>query len=204
MLQETESRIPRDQDGRIPFDPAWLPERFQPEWDRLVRQKGDAVPDNTRGLGPMPAFTPVIMARFLAAFAATGRLGTACRAVGLGNQALENARERFPDFDEAIDEAYQEFTDRLHEEAVRRAVDGWDEPVFYQGEVVGYIRRKSDRILEMLLKAHIPDKFRDKLDVNASVTGGVLVAPAAVTVADWAAQFSALAAPTVIEHQPSA
>jgi hypothetical protein len=40
----------------------------------------------------------------------------------------------------------------LEAEARRRAVQGWDEPVFHQGRKVGTIRKYSDRMLEILLK----------------------------------------------------
>jgi hypothetical protein len=43
--------------------------------------------------------------------------------------------------------------DALEREAWRRAVEGFDEPVHYQGEVVGYVKKYSDRMLELLLKA---------------------------------------------------
>lgn len=46
-------------------------------------------------------------------------------------------------------------------EAHRRAVKGWKEPVYYKGIECGTIRRFSDRLLELLLKADNP-KYRDQ------------------------------------------
>ncbi len=66
-----------------------------------------------------------------------------------------------------------------------RAIEGWDEPVFYQGRVVGKMRKYSDRMLEMLAKKEIPG-FRDKSEVDVNVSGGVLVVhKPAGTKADW-------------------
>ncbi len=45
---------------------------------------------------------------------------------------------------------------RREEEAVRRAVDGINEPVFYKGRQVGDIRRFSDTLLIFLMKAGDP------------------------------------------------
>jgi hypothetical protein len=43
----------------------------------------------------------------------------------------------------------------------RRALVGAEEPVYYQGKVVGYTHRKSDYCLGMILKAH-QRKYCDK------------------------------------------
>ena len=51
----------------------------------------------------------------------------------------------------------------LHE----RAVEGVDEPIVnHLGQVVGYKKKYSDRLLEVQLKALDPDKYSDKKDVN--------------------------------------
>jgi hypothetical protein len=69
---------------------------------------------------------------------------------------------------ELWDLSYAKFRESLALEARSRAVDGWDEPVFYKGEEVGYIPRKSDRLLELMLKAHLPE-YRDKLELSGGV-----------------------------------
>jgi hypothetical protein len=51
----------------------------------------------------------------------------------------------------------------LADEAVRRAKDGYDEPIFYQGQPTGYtIRRYSEGLLMMLLKGWRPERYRNK------------------------------------------
>ena len=66
-----------------------------------------------------------------------------------------------PDFALAWDEAVNIAADALEREAWRRAVEGFEEPVHYRGEVVGYVKKYSDRMLELLLKAHRPEKYRE-------------------------------------------
>jgi hypothetical protein len=44
-------------------------------------------------------------------------------------------------------------------EADRRAMEGWDEPIVWRGEVTGEIRRYSDRLLELQLRAGDPEKY---------------------------------------------
>ena len=50
-------------------------------------------------------------------------------------------------------EAEDEFLDKCEAECVRRAYSGYDEPVYYQGEEVGYVRKYSDRLLMFHLRA---------------------------------------------------
>ena len=55
------------------------------------------------------------------------------------------------------------------------------------------IRRYSDRLLEVLLKARRPETFRENMKLEAHVTGGVLAIPqsdqANLSAEDWAARF---------------
>jgi hypothetical protein len=64
--------------------------------------------------------------------------------------------------------AREEAVDLLEGEALRRAVQGVEEPVFYKGERVdkGQVRRYSDVLLIFLLKANRPVKFRDRVEIT--------------------------------------
>lgn len=52
------------------------------------------------------------------------------------------------------------------EEAHRRAVEGWDEGVYFKGELCGQERKFSDRLLELLLKADNPKYRGESFSVN--------------------------------------
>jgi hypothetical protein len=93
------------------------------------------------------------------------------------------ARKDHPDFAAAWADAIDQAADALELEARRRAVDGVDEPVLYQGQPCGTwvndhgevvakdtpgarlvpltVKKYSDTLLMGLLRAHRPDKFRD-------------------------------------------
>jgi hypothetical protein len=49
--------------------------------------------------------------------------------------------------------------DVLEDEAVRRAVEGWDEPVFYQGSKCGTVRRYDSGLLMFLLRGLKPETY---------------------------------------------
>lgn len=54
--------------------------------------------------------------------------------------------------------------DLLEEEAWRRAVDGYERPVFHKGEEVGSVRHYSDALLTLLLKGAKPEVYKDRVE----------------------------------------
>lgn len=108
---------------------------------------------------------------FLEAFRKSGNVTGACRAAGVARSTVYEAREKDEAFAARWREAEDEAADLLEEEARRRAVDGWEEPVFYKGEQVSAVRRWDSRLLEVLLRAHKPEKYRE--NVKHEHTGSV-------------------------------
>ncbi len=95
-------------------------------------------------------------------------------------------RERDETFRAAWDEAREEAADHLEDEARRRAVDGWEEPVFGSGgpgrgsEQVGTVRKFDSTLLIFLLKGARPEKYRERFDtkLSGSLDLGTVVAAA--------------------------
>jgi hypothetical protein len=104
-------------------------------------------------------------ATFLAALEASGNISASARRAGVGRATVYRHRAGEPDFREAWDEAMETAADALEAEIRRRAVDGWDEPVFHEGRICGYIRRYDDRLLMFLMRALRPE-FRDNAPVR--------------------------------------
>lgn len=127
---------------------------------------------------------------YLAHLARTGRKLQSMRAAGMRPAAATELRKADPAFSLLEGEALARYGELLEAEAHRRGVEGWDEPVFFKGEVCGHVRRHSDRLLELALKKNVPE-WRDKLSVDAKLTGGVLVVgPPAASPEDWARDHS--------------
>jgi hypothetical protein len=82
-------------------------------------------------------------------------------------QLRREDKEFAAEWDRALELAVGMFED----EAARRAVHGIDKPVFYQGEQCGVIREYSDTLLTVLLKAHKPDMYRER--ISTEFTGDV-------------------------------
>lgn len=68
-------------------------------------------------------------------------------------------RNRDPEFAAEWDSALAEACAEVELEIHRRAVDGYEEPVYQKGELVGTITRYSDRLLELRAKGLMPDRY---------------------------------------------
>lgn len=98
---------------------------------------------------------------------ATGKsVYKAAAAAGIGRSTAYEWRDSDPEFKARWEEALEAGIDAMEDEAHRRAVEGVDEPVFYQGEVCGEVRKYSDTLLIFQLKARRPEKYRENVDVN--------------------------------------
>lgn len=93
-------------------------------------------------------------------------MSDACRAAGIGRTTAYEWKEADPDFAALWTEAEEIAADKLEREAWRRAVEGYDKPVTYQGEITGTYKEYSDRMLEILLKGHRPEKYTERQRVE--------------------------------------
>lgn len=113
--------------------------------------------------------------RFLEELRTTGgNVSRACEAIKVNRQRVYEWRAADPAFAAKWDEAVEAGTEELEQEARRRAYMGVDEPVFYQGEECGAVRKYSDTLLIFLLKGRRPEKYRDNVtlkidDVDAEI-----------------------------------
>ena len=96
---------------------------------------------------------------FLQAFAELGTITGACRTSGVGRRSVYDWLADDERFAREFDAARETAADVLEAECRRRGLEGVEEPVYYQGQVVGTVRRYSDACLLALLKAYRPDRF---------------------------------------------
>ncbi len=104
-----------------------------------------------------------------AALEAYGKLGSitaACEAAGVHRRTHYDWLEADEAYAEAFTQARGVAADSLEAEAISRARDGWREPVYQGGKMVGTILKKSDTLLIFLLKGLRPEKFRDRHEVS--------------------------------------
>jgi len=106
--------------------------------------------------------------RFLGIYKNCGIITRACTEADVGRRTFYDWLEQDPAFATAFEDAREEATDLLEEEARRRGYEGVDEPVFYQGVLVSTVRKYSDTLLIFMLKAN-REKFRDKVQAEVEV-----------------------------------
>ena len=105
---------------------------------------------------------------FLLALAESGNVSRAAAKAKLSRTQLYNKRMADPDFARVWDEAETLGVSALEDEARRRAYAGVLEPVFHKGVKVGTVRKFSDTLLIVLLKAHLPEKYRENIKMDVS------------------------------------
>lgn len=107
---------------------------------------------------------------FLAALAEGNTVTTAARLVGMSRRAVYKTRVADPDFAAEWDSSFDEGADVIEQEAIRRAVQGVDKPVYQGGIEVGVVREYSDSLLALVLKTK-KKEYRDSVSVKHE--GGV-------------------------------
>lgn len=113
--------------------------------------------------------------RFLQTLRGTGNIALACRESGVNRATVYRWRENSERFRLKWDEAITHSTDLLEAEARRRGMSGVDEAVFHRGRQVGTVRKYSDGLLTVLLRAHRPEKFGRKVEIGGPDGGPVPV-----------------------------
>lgn len=143
----------------------------------------------------------LVMSLFLEAYAACRNISHACRTVGVSAAAVNYRRKNDPAFKAAFEMAQDMAFQRMEDEAYRRAVFGVEKVKYHQGIPIGVEREYSDTLMQMLLKAGDPDKYKDRQKVEHEgeiKSVHTLVVPATKTVEAWQAENS----PTTLEHKP--
>jgi hypothetical protein len=102
---------------------------------------------------------------FLAAYSKTGNISVAAKSASVGRRSHRDwmASELYST---AFAEADEDAIELLEGEALRRAVQGTERTVYYQGRECGRMREYSDNLLMFLLKGRKPEKYRDNVQVQ--------------------------------------
>jgi hypothetical protein len=101
---------------------------------------------------------------FLDALGRCGNVVDSCVAAKLPRCTVYAWRDSDPAFATAWEDALEIGIDALEAEAIRRAHDGWLEPIYQGGKKVGDVRKYSDNLLITMLKGLRPEKYKDKIE----------------------------------------
>jgi hypothetical protein len=110
--------------------------------------------------------TPEKRQAFLEALGETCNVKASCELAGIAKNSAYLWRKDEPAFATEWDQAIKRGGDALEDEAVRRAKEGVDEPVFYKGTICGKVRKYSDTLLIFLLKGAKPEKYSERAQIG--------------------------------------
>ena len=105
---------------------------------------------------------------WLLAFEYAGTVSAACDMFGVKRNVVYQERQRNEDFATAWADIEERMTESMERELYRRAVEGIDEPLVSAGKQVTTVKRYSDGLLTLGLKARRPDRYRDNVKIEHS------------------------------------
>ena len=148
-------------------------------------------------------------ARFIAHIAATANVTAACELIGVSRATVYEWRAKDAAFCALWEDAVEMATDALEAEARRRALDGVQEPIVVMGRIAKdddgntlYVRKYSDTLMQLLLRAHRPEKFRERTETKHVGPDGGAVQVEAIR-ERIVSRFARLAPPTGVDGDPS-
>ena len=114
--------------------------------------------------------------KFLKHFAEHGVVGPALEIARVSRSVINKWRQEDLRFAEAYARAEEAAADILEREAFRRAVEGWDRPLYSQrtGEYLGAERLYSDKLMQTLLQARRPKRFGPQVSATIEVPNVVI------------------------------
>lgn len=146
-------------------------ERPESTLDQFLKQDRLANPQAPYVHQPWPEKDPKLV-KFLQAYEETGNIALSCRLSLCDRKVVYRKAARSQAFAELLEMAKAISVENLEIEAQRRAQIGNVEPVYQKGELAGYIRRYSDALMVLLLKALAPEKYteRQKIETTGQAT----------------------------------
>jgi len=169
-----------------------------------------------------PRVKPDWAPRFLEAVRREGTIFHAARIAGIERTNVYARRDRDEEFARELARALEDSTDGLEREAIRRGSEGYDEPVIYQGQLMGVwrnpdgteaapdtpgarfvplcVRRYSDALLGNLIKWR---RYADKIEHSGPEGKPLQITTVEIVRAPLSAPaVEALPAPQVVEPPP--
>ncbi len=83
----------------------------------------------------------------------------AARAAKVAYNTFRLHQRNDPEFARQVAEAEQQAAELLHARCFKAAIEGELEPVYFQGEIVGHIKKFDSRLRIELMRAHMPAQF---------------------------------------------
>lgn len=113
--------------------------------------------------------------KFLEAYANGSSIRKSCEIAGIGRTTVYEWQKQDAAFAERFKHAQEDGNDLIEDELVRRAVHGYEVPMVSMGKPVFHAdgtllteTRYSDPLMTLLVKARMPEKYRERQQVEHS------------------------------------
>lgn len=126
---------------------------------------------------------------FLVSLQKHGKLSLACEAAGVLYDTYRKARQDDEDFDQACTHTKLIHDDSIVYRLESAALKGNTEPIFGANGELGERTRFESGLRAMVLKAHDPERYGDKQQVDVTHTYGAVIVPPIMDPTEWEAQF---------------
>lgn len=103
---------------------------------------------------------------FLAQLNLAPNVAAACRAANIDRTTAYSHKQDDPEFSAAWDAALELSLDEAEGELHRRAVLGYEKPVYQGGELVGHLQEYSDTLLIFMLKSRRRPIYGERLAIE--------------------------------------
>jgi hypothetical protein len=130
--------------------------------------------------------------RFLRQFEKLGTIVHAADKAKVGRRTHYQWLEEDPTYPERFAHAEEIAIQTLERELYRRAHEGVDEPVFYQGAVCGVVRKYSDSLLMFALKAKRRSIYADRHEHTGADGKPLQPEPSKMSTAEIIAEVEAI------------
>ena len=110
---------------------------------------------------------------FLLAYADTFSIERAAEIAKVDRTAHYRWFRRNPKYAAAFKKQKKAAGHYLKTEAITRAGEGWMEPVYYQGNVCGEVRRFDSGLMQFLLRGMMPKKYGSRTELSGPGGGAI-------------------------------
>lgn len=116
-----------------------------------------------------PKLTAELKMVFCRAYSRHGIISDGLSAAGVSRKTYYKWLKEDESFGDNCKMAKELANDFMEREARRRAIEGFDRPVIYKGEVTEYYKDYSDSLLSMLMRGNKPEKYKERTEHSGSV-----------------------------------
>jgi len=112
---------------------------------------------------------------FLKAYAECCTIAGAAQLCGLSRDEHYHWLKKSPQYFTIFKDIQARVSELVESVAIHRAVYGWMEPVYYQGNPCGQVRRYDGGLMQFILRGMMPEKYSSKVEMSGPEGGPVQV-----------------------------